>query len=190
MKRISCLVILLTVAIGVFAQSSWKSDKAHSQLKFDVQHMGLATISGSFKDFEATISASKPDFSDGVFTLTAQTGCIHPGIEQRDNHLQTPDFFDAQAHPTISFKSTSLVKTGENKYNVTGDLTMHGVTKPVTLELWYRGTVENPASKKLTAGFRVTGTIKRTDFGLAAKIPGNMLSDEVVIAADGEFGKI
>ena len=188
MKKITCFVLLLAASLSTFAQN-WKSDKAHSQLKFDVQHMGISTVSGEFKDFTATISATKADFSDATFNLTAQAGSINTGIEQRDNHLKSPDFFDAATNSTLTFKSTSLEKTGENKYRVTGDLTLHGVTKPVTLDLWYRGTIENPMSKKPVAGFRATGTIKRSDFGIGAKFAAPMLSDEIAITADGEFGK-
>lgn len=188
MKKITCFVLLLAASLSTFAQT-WKSDKAHSQLKFDVQHMGISTVSGEFKDFTATISATKPDFSDATFTLTAQTASINTGIEMRDNHLKNPDFFDAAANPTLTFKSTSLTKNGEGKYKLTGDLTFHGVTKPVTLDLWYRGTIENPMNKKPVAGFRATGTIKRSDFNLGSKFAAPMLSEEVAITADGEFGK-
>ncbi|MBO9154970.1 YceI family protein [Chitinophaga sp. GCM10012297] len=188
MKKITCFVLLLAASLSTFAQT-WKSDKAHSQLKFDITHMGISTISGEFKDFAATITASKADFSDAVFTLTAQTGSISTGVEMRDNHLKSPDFFDAATNTTLSFKSTSLTKTGEGKYKLTGDLTLHGVTKPVTLELWYRGTIENPMNKKPVAGFRATGTIKRSDFGIGGKFAPPMLSEEVAITADGEFGQ-
>ncbi|WP_343701391.1 YceI family protein [Chitinophaga sp.] len=189
MKKITCLALLLAVALSSFAQSSWKSDKAHSQLKFDIQHLGVSTVSGAFTDFDATVTASKPDFSDATFELTAQATSINTGIEQRDNHLKSADFFDVANIPTLTFKSTSLKKVSEGKYQVTGNLTLHGVTKPVTLDLWYRGTIENPMSKKPTAGFRVTGNIKRSDFGVGAKFPAPMLSEEVAIVADGEFVK-
>lgn len=189
MKKITCLVLLVAASFSTFAQSSWKSDKGHSQLKFDIQHLGLSTVSGAFSDFEATVTATKPDFSDASIELTAQATSINTGIEQRDNHLKSADFFDAANIPTITFKSTSLKKVSNGKYKVTGDLTLHGVTKPVTLDLWYRGTAENPMSKKPTAGFRVTGNIKRSDFGVGAKFPAAMLSEEVAVIADGEFVK-
>lgn len=189
MKKITCFAFLLAASISTFAQTSWKSDKAHSQLKFDIQHLGVSTVSGAFTDFDATVTAAKPDFSDAAFELTAQATSINTGIEQRDNHLRSADFFDAANIPTLTFKSTSLKKVSEGKYKVTGDLTLHGVTKPVTLDLWYRGTIENPMSKKPTAGFRVTGSIKRGDFGIGAKFPAGALSEEVAIFADGEFVK-
>ena len=92
MKKITCFVLLLAASLSTFAQT-WKSDKPHSQLKFDITHMGISTISGVFTDFTATITATKADFSDAVFTLTAQSGSINTGVEMRDNHLKSPDFF-------------------------------------------------------------------------------------------------
>jgi polyisoprenoid-binding protein YceI len=87
----------------------------------------------------------------------------------------------------MTFKSTSLKKAGKNKYKLSGDLTLHGITKPVTMDLEYKGTVENPMSKKQTAGFQVTGVIKRSDFNLGNGFPAPMISNEVHIKADGEF---
>lgn len=89
----------------------------------------------------------------------------------------------------MTFKSTQIKKAGKNRYKLTGDLTLHGVTKPVTMDLWYRGTIENPQSKKPTAGFQLTGTLKRSDFGIGPKFPAPMISNEVTIRADGEFVK-
>lgn len=188
MKKITLFVFTLAASFSSFAQT-WTSDKAHSQLKFDITHLGVSTISGSFTDFTASVNAAQADFSDAKFELTAQTASINTGIEQRDNHLKSADFFDAATNSTITFKSTSLKKVSAGKYKVTGDLTLHGVTKPVTLDLWYRGTIENPMSKKPTAGFRVTGSIKRADFNFGTKFPAPMLADEVAIFADGEFAK-
>jgi polyisoprenoid-binding protein YceI len=189
MRKISFVILLSVLSIASFAQTTWKSDKAHSQLKFDITHMSVSTVSGAFTDFDATIKAAKPDFSDAVFELTAKTASINTGVEKRNDHLKSPDFFDAAANPELSFKSTSVKKSGNDKYQLTGDLTMHGVTKPVTLELWYRGTVTNPMNKKAVAGFRATGTIKRADFGVGPKFAPPMLSEEVTITADGEFGQ-
>lgn len=183
---VSCLSLMSVIG---FAQTTWKSDKAHSQLKFDITHMGVSTVSGAFTDFDATITAAKPDFSDAVFTLTAKTASINTGIDKRNDHLKSPDFFDAAANPDLTFKSTSVKKAGADKYQLTGDLTMHGVTKSVTLDLWYRGTINNPMNKKPVAGFRATGTIKRADFGIGPKFAPPMLSEEVTITADGEFGQ-
>lgn len=165
----------------------WKNDVAHSQLGFTVKHLGISDISGTFNDFNVTVNSSKADFSDAVFELSANVNSIDTRVEARDNHLKSADFFDAAKYPTLNFKSTSIKKAGNNKYKLTGDLTLHGVTKPVTMDLEYKGSVENPMSKKQTAGFQVTGVIKRSDFNLGSGFPAPMISDEVRIKADGEF---
>lgn len=188
MKKFS-FILAAFVALTAFTTLSgaWKNDDAHSQLGFTIAHLGISDISGTFNDFDATVTASKPDFSDAVIELTANVASIDTRVEARDNHLKSADFFDAAKYPTITFKSTSLKKAGNNKYKLTGNLTLHGVTRPVTLDLNYKGSVENPMSKKPTAGFQVTGTIKRSDFNLGSGFPAPMLSDEVRIKADGEF---
>ncbi|MBO9631527.1 MAG: YceI family protein [Chitinophagaceae bacterium] len=179
------------VALTAFTviNANWKNDKAHSQLAFTVTHLGVSDVSGTFNDFDVTVESSKPDFSDAVFTLSAKIASIDTRVEMRNNHLKSADFFDAEKYPTLDFKSTSLKRAGKNKFKLSGDLTIHGVTKPVTLDLEYRGSVENPMSKKPTAGFQLTGTIKRSDFGIGPKFPEKMVSDIVRIKADGEFAQ-
>ncbi|OZI07872.1 polyisoprenoid-binding protein [Siphonobacter sp. BAB-5385] len=189
MKKLALSLLFTAFSLASMAQSTWKVDKNHAQLKFDVTHTGISTVSGAFTDFDATVTATKEDFSDATFEFTGQTASINTGVEKRDAHLKSPDFFDAAQYPTLTFKSTSLKKDGADKYKLMGNLTLHGVTKPVTLDLWYRGTITNPNNKKQAAGFRATGTIKRSDFGIGSKFPANMLSEEVMITADGEFGK-
>ncbi|HEY0751801.1 MAG TPA: YceI family protein, partial [Chitinophagaceae bacterium] len=112
---------------------------------------------------------------------------IDTRVEARNNHLKSADFFDVQQYPELKFKSTSIKKAGKDKYKLSGDLTLHGVTKPVTLDLNYKGQVVNPMSKKQTVGFQMTGTIKRSDFNIGGNFPAPMISDEVRIKADGEF---
>ncbi len=190
MKKISILLVAAVVAFSSFkALETWKLDKAHSQLAFSITHMGISDQSGIFKNFDVTIKSEKPDFSDAVIELNADVASINTGMEMRDKHLKGDDFFDVEKYPTLNFISTGLTNVGKNKYKLTGNLTLHGVTKPVTLDLSYRGTVANPQSKAPASGFQVTGVIKRSDFGIAAGFPTNMLSDEVSIKADGEFGK-
>ncbi|WP_226998958.1 YceI family protein [Flavisolibacter tropicus] len=185
----------LTVVLSAFILLSaftvlnnvWKNDAPHSQLGFTVKHLGISDVSGTFNDFEVTVNSAKSDFSDAVIELTAKTNSIDTRVEARNNHLKSADFFDAAKYPTLTFKSTSLKKAGKNKYKLLGNLTLHGITKPVTMDLEYKGTVENPMSKKQTAGFQVTGVIKRSDFNLGNGFPAPMISDDVRIKADGEF---
>lgn len=190
MKKLFFIAVAF-VSLTAFTvlNGTWSNDKAHSQLAFTVTHLGISDVSGTFNDFDVTVKSSKPDFSDASFELTAKTASIDTRIEQRNGHLKSPDFFDAEKFPTITFKSTAIKSAGKNAYKLTGDLTLHGVTKSVTLDLLYRGTTENPMSKKPTAGFQLTGTIKRSDFNVGDKFPAPMVSDEVRIKADGEFAQ-
>lgn len=188
MKKFAIFASLfLILSAFTYIGSTWTNDDPHSQLGFTVTHLGIADVSGVFNDFDVQVHSEKPDFSDAVFELSAKASSLDTRVEARNNHLKSADFFDVEKFPTLGYKSTSIKKTGVNTYKLTGDLTMHGVTKPVTMDLLYTGLVENPMSKKPTAGFQVTGTIKRSDFGIGGKFPAAMISDEVRIKADGEF---
>lgn len=188
MKKLFIFIAaFITLTAFTSLNNIWKNDPPHSQLGFTVKHLGIADVSGVFNDFDVTVNSSKPDFSDAVFELNAKVGSIDTRVEARNNHLKSADFFDAEKYPAMHFKSTSIKNAGKNKYKLTGDLTLHGVTKTVAMNLEYRGTIENPMSKKPTAGFQVTGVIKRSDFNLGNGFPPPMISDEVRIKADGEF---
>ena len=189
MKKLFFAVILFVQASAFAQTTTWKNDKMHSKLKFTVTHLLVSDVDGLFKNFDATITATKPDFSDAVFELSADAASINTEVEMRDNDLKSANFFDVATYPKITFKSTSIKPDGQNKYKLTGNLTMHGVTKSITMNLWYRGTTENPMSKQKDAGFKLTGTLKRSDFNIASKTPSAMVSDEVEIKADGEFAQ-
>ncbi|HLZ88613.1 MAG TPA: YceI family protein [Puia sp.] len=186
-------IILSTAALFLLAGSTfaqeWNMDKAHSQINFGITHMGINEVDGSFGSVTAKFTATKDDFSDAVIELTADINSLNTGNEQRNNHLKSPDFFNAAQFGTLTFKSTSFKKVSDKAYELTGDLTLHGVTKPVTLTATFNGTTTNPMNKKTVAGFRVTGTIKRNDFGIGAGFPTAMLSDEVTLVANTEFVK-
>jgi len=189
MKKLYFFLIAASVSIGSFAQTTWKADPNHSKLTFGVTHMGISEVTGLFKTFEVTATTNKSDFSDAVFDLSTDVASINTEVDMRDNHLKGPDFFDVEKYPKMTFKSTSIKSTGKDKYKLSGDLTLHGITKPITMDLWYRGTIVNPQSKAPVSGFQLTGTIKRTDFDFGSKFAAPMLSDEVQIKADGEFKK-
>lgn len=189
MKKTAIILSLFFLATAFTAVTVWKNDKAHSQLTFTVTHLGVSDVSGVFNDFDVNIESTKPDFSDAVFALNAKVASIDTRIEARNNHLKSGDFFDAAKYPELTFKSTSIKKAGKDAYKLTGNLTLHGITKEVTMDLQYRGLIENPMSKKPTAGFQLTGTIKRSDFALGNGFPAPMISDDVRIKADGEFAQ-
>ncbi|MES2808895.1 MAG: YceI family protein, partial [Bacteroidota bacterium] len=107
-KILSVLALALLTATASMAQSTWKVDKAHAKLSFTITHMMISDVDGSFKDFDATITSAKPDFSDAAFEMTANTASVNTDNEKRDGHLKSPDFFDAEKYPAITFKSTSF----------------------------------------------------------------------------------
>lgn len=190
MKKLTfILAVFITLSAFTATIPSWQNDDAHSQLGFTVTHLGIADVSGTFNDFDVTVNSSKPDFSDAIFELTAKTASIDTRVDARNKHLKSADFFDTEKYPVITFKSTSIKKAGKDKYKLTGDLNLHGVTKQVSLDLLYRGTVENQMNKKPTAGFQISGIINRADFNLGSGFPPAMISNEVRIKADGEFAQ-
>jgi polyisoprenoid-binding protein YceI len=148
----------------------------------------VSDVEGLFKSFDAKITSSASDFSDAVVEMTADVNSISTENEMRDKDLKGPNYFDAAKYPTLTFKSKTFKKVKDNTYKVTGDLTMHGVTKPVELDVLCRlGT--NPQSKKTIAGFKITGKLNRKDFGIGSGAPEAMVSNEVALVANAEFVK-
>lgn len=188
MKSITLLAAVLALSVATFAQT-WTVDKAHSRLAFTINHLGIADLGGTIKSFDSKITSSKDDFSDAVIEFNGDINSISTDNEQRDNHLKSPDFFDAAKFSAITFKSKSFTKESGKQYKLAGDLTLHGVTKPVVLDVTFNGTTTHPMSKKTLAGFKITGTIKRSDFGVATAMPAGMLGDDVAIVASAEFTK-
>jgi len=189
-KQLMLFFSVILLSVSAIAQTTWVEDPMHSKLGFTVTHLGIADVPGYFDDYDVTITSSKPDFSDAVVELTAQTKSINTQVTPRDNHLRSADFFDVEKYPALTFKSTSIKKLKDGNYELTGDLTIHGTTKQAKVNMLYRGTTANPNAKGApVAGIQITGTIKRSDFGVGPGFPPPMISDEVRIKADGEFGQ-
>lgn len=189
MKQVFSLLFFAFLSTTFFAQTTWKADPAHTQVSFGITHLGISEVEGKFNEFEGNIIASKDDFSDAQYSIEIEVPSIDTGVEMRDNHLKSGDFFDVEKYPKMTFKSTSSKKVGDGKYKVTGDLTFHGITKPVTLDVWHRGTVDNPQNGDVISGFAISGNAKRSDYKLGPDFPEAVLSDNVVIDVDGEFIK-
>lgn len=156
-------LVLLCYGLS-FSQMTWQADKAHSSVSFTVSHLVVAEVEGSFRSFEGKIVAESDDFEGAKADLVIETGSIFTNNDNRDGHLKSPDFFDAEKFPQITFKSTEFKKISEKKYAVKGILNMHGVEKEVELEGKFMGTLETKRGKK--AGFKFTGSLDRYDFGL------------------------
>lgn len=189
MKHLFSFLFIALLASTTFAQTTWKADPAHTQVSFGVTHMGISEVEGKFNKFDGSIVASKDDFSDAEYEISIEVPSIDTGVEMRDDHLRSADFFNAEKYPKMTFKSTSSKKVGKGKYKVTGDLTFHGITKPVTLDVWYRGTVENPQNGDVISGFAISGSVNRSDYNLGPDFPEAVLSDKVILDVDGEFKK-
>jgi polyisoprenoid-binding protein YceI len=182
------LAIALFISSSIFAQS-WTLDKAHAKLGFTVTHLMVSDVEGKFKNFDINVTASKDDFTDAAVELTADVNSINTDNDFRDEDLKSEKFFDAKRFPSLSFKSTSIKKTDAKNYKLYGDLTMHGVTKPVVLDVILNGVVQNPMSKKNVAGFKIKGAVKRSDFNIATSFPTAVVSDEITIDANVELNK-
>jgi polyisoprenoid-binding protein YceI len=164
MKKLSVLAVALGfLAVSTVHAEVYGFDKAHSQVGFSVRH-ALSPVHGDFKDFDGTIKFDDKKPTAAKIDVTIQTASINTDNEMRDHHLQSPDFFDAEKYPTLTFKSTSVEAAGDNKYKVTGDLTIHGVTKSVVLDVNYLG--KDTMMGADIAGFSATTKIDRRDFGL------------------------
>ena len=188
MKKFIFLSVFVLSSLAIFSQSkTWVNDPAHSRLGFVVKHLTISEIDGRFKDFSVKVTTSKPDYSDAQIEVAAKIASIDTDIEARDNHLRSADFFDAEKYPVMTFKSTSFEKVGENKAKLSGNLTFHGITKPVTLDVVYYGTVTNPMSNAETAGFQITGVVKRSDFNLGTGFPEAVISNDIKIIVNAEF---
>jgi polyisoprenoid-binding protein YceI len=194
MKKITFIAAValatMTLSFTAFEGGNWSSDAGHSRLGFTITHIGITEFYGDFNSYETKLTSSKPDFSDAVVSLSADVNSVDTGIGDRDKHVTSADFLDAEKFPKITFKSTSFKKgSGKDEFNVTGQLSMHGVTKEITLKAKHTGNTINPMSKVETTAFHVTGTFKRSDFGIGASTPSAILSDEINLVADLEMAK-
>jgi len=189
-KIVLALIAVLVLAIGAFA-GTWEADHAHSSINFSVSHMVIATVHGTFGDFDGTLDWDGKDIATGKTEFTIQTASISTNNERRDGHLKSPDFFDVEKYPTITFKSTKVI-LGEGKaFQLVGDLTIRDVTKSVTFDCTYNGTVD--LGKMIKSGFSATTTINRQDYGVSwSKTLDNgglVAGDDVTIELELEFNQ-
>jgi polyisoprenoid-binding protein YceI len=185
MKKTLLTLMASLFLLNVNAQTAtWKTDPTHSNVKFTVTHLVVSEMDGHFKNFEGTLTSAKPDFSDAQIEFTVDVASVNTENADRDAHLKSDEFFNADKYPKMTFKSTSVKKTGENKYDLEGDLTIRDVTKRVKFEVTGGKTILDPWGNT-KAGFRATTTINRQDYGLkwskATETGGLVVGDEVVI---------
>ncbi len=173
------------------ARESWVVDKVHSMVQFRIRHL-MSNVTGRFKDFDIAATLDRADPARSSVEFSIQAASIDTGEPPRDEHLRSPDFFEAAKYPTISFKSSVVTPKGPNQFDVTGDLIMHGVTKRVTLPVEFNGFGKDARGAE-RAGFAVTATLDRKDFGITwnrvLDEGGVLLGDEVKVTIDLELVK-
>lgn len=171
------------------ATSVWTIDPAHSNVEFAVKHMMFTTVKGRFAGVDGQIELNENDLADSFVNVTIDATTVDTRDEKRNAHLRSADFFDVETHPTLTFKSTKVESRGDDDFKVTGDLTMHGVTKPVVLDVEQTGRGKNPWGQEVI-GFEAKTKINRKDFGLnwnaALESGGVLVSDDVKISIDIE----
>lgn len=189
MKKIVIVLLVLTSCITVKAQSTWKLDKNHARLGFSILHMKVSHVEGNFKDFDINVVSSRDDFTDAVIELTADISSVNTENSMRDKDLRSEKYFDADKYQKLTFKSTSFKKIKDSKYKLKGNITIHGVTKPIALDVDYNGTIDDSYAKTKRAGFTIIGKLNRLDFGVGSGTAEMVLGNEVRIISDVELLK-
>lgn len=173
-------------------KTKWVIDPAHTEVHFKVKHLVISTVTGSFEKFDGSLTTSEDDFSDAEVEFSADVNSINTNAPDRDAHLKSPDFFDAANFPKLTFKSKKITKTGDDEYKLTGDITIRGTTKEITLDVTFGGTIKDPWGNT-KAGFEITGKLNRKDFGLhwsaITETGGVVVADEVKLALNVELAK-
>ncbi|NOU97736.1 hypothetical protein GC093_31575 [Paenibacillus sp. LMG 31456] len=174
------------------AKAKWTVDTTHSSIDFTIRHMMIAKVKGTFHTFEAEIEADTDDLTSADVHFSIDLSSIDTRNSDRDAHLRTADFFDVEQFPLLTFKSSQIVKTGEGEYDVTGDVTLHGVTRSETFAVTFEGSGKDPWGNE-KAGFSGQGSFKRSDYGLtynaALETGGVLIADEVKISIEIEASK-
>lgn len=196
MKKVKITLVALAALVsgaGLTAQNTgWNLDKTHSSVGFSVEHMVVSETVGQFNDFGTSIKSDKPDFTDVRGELLIQVASVDTKEPKRDGHLKSPDFFDAEKYPTIKFEIKQFQKLKDKEYKLVGNLTIHGVTRSVTLNGKFSGIVKDPYGMTRT-GIKISGEIDRYDFGLkynaAMEAGGMVIGQKVAINCNLELTK-
>lgn len=171
------------------AKSQWTVDPTHSSIDFSVKHMMIARVKGSFHSFEANIIADAFDLTSADIQFSIDMNSIDTRNSDRDNHLRSADFFDIEKYPTLTFQAAAVTKTDDGEYSITGDLSLHGVTRSETFAAAFEGAGKDPWGNE-KVGFSATGSIKRSDYGLTynavLETGGVLIGDEVKISIEIE----
>jgi polyisoprenoid-binding protein YceI len=186
--KLASAALALIAPVAMAQTSAWKVDSAHSEVDFSIKHLAISNVHGRFGKIDATINYDDKDISKSSVNVTVDVTGVDTGMSPRDNDLKSDNYFDVAKYPTATFTSTSVAKGGSG-LQVSGNLTLHGVTKPVVLDVSGPTGPITGMDKKPHAGFEATTTIHRLDFGIGAKTPEAILSDEVKLIIELDAAK-
>lgn len=186
-RKLAAATALVFAAASAHAADVYKLEPGHTQVLFQYNHMGYSNITGSFTKVEGEINLDTADLAKSSVNATVHIDSVSTGVVKLDEHLKNADFFEAPKFATATFKSSKVEKAGDKALKVSGDLTIHGVTKPVTFDVTVNAIGEHPMAKKPAAGFDATAKIKRSDFGISKYVPN--VSDDVTIRITTEAVK-
>jgi len=190
-RSLMALTLALTSVVCANAKaqtSSWSIDPGHSSINFEIRHMGVSNVHGSLSEVKGTVLYDEKDVTKSSVQATAATSSVNTNNEKRDQDLKSANFFDVEKNPQLSFKSTSLSKA-DGKLTLTGELTMNGVTKSVTLDVDGPAPPQTDKNGKIRSGFSATGKLKRTDFNIGSKYPSAVVGEDVKFSIDVEIDK-
>jgi len=190
LRRILLTSLLAVAASPAFAAAQkYDIDSGHTQVQFTWNHFGFSNPSATLEKISGDFQLDTADLTKSTISVTLPLEGLHTGVPKLDEHLKSPDFFDAAKNPNITFKSTKVEKAGADQLKVTGDLTVHGVTKPVTLNVKVNKIGDNPMMKSASAGFDADTTIKRSEFGVDKYVPNVSDDIKVHITFDSHLAK-
>ncbi|HXS35209.1 MAG TPA: YceI family protein [Flavipsychrobacter sp.] len=174
------------------ATTKWELDPTHSEVQFKVKHLVISTVTGTFKKFNVNVETNGNDFTTAKIHFNADVNSVSTNNEQRDNHLKSPDFFDAANHPQLEFEGTKLEKISDDEYKLHGNLTIREITKSITLNVEFGGIIQDPWGNT-RVGFTIEGKVNRKEYGLmwhaVTETGGLVAGDDVKIHVNAEFIK-
>lgn len=179
-RRLVLATLIAAASLSAQAAVKYDIDPTHTQVQFTYNHMGFSNITGRFDEVQGEFLFDAADPTQSSVSITIPVASLSTGVAKLDEHLLKADFFDATQFPTATFKSTAVTAAGEGKLDVAGDLTIHGVTRPLVLAVTINGVGEHPMRKVPAAGFDATARIKRSDFGVGGYVPA--VGDEVTLS--------
>jgi len=186
------IVLLVFIAVSANAQTKWSFDKSHSNVGFSVIHLVISEVEGRFGSFDGTVITKSDAFEDSEIEFKVDVNSVNTDNAKRDEHLRSDDFFNSEKYPSMIFKSTSMKKVGDNRYKLKGNLTIRDITKPIELDVKLNGVIKDPRGNT-KAGFKISGSLDRFDFGLKwnslMEVGGAVVSKTVTLNLNVELKK-